>query len=49
VDDQPPLSGSRRLLFWVVAAVLVLIFMPVVMRESIGPPEPDKAASAPAR
>jgi hypothetical protein len=49
VDDHPPLPGSRRLLFWVVAAVLVLIFMPVVMRESIGPPEPDKAASAPAR
>jgi membrane-associated protease RseP (regulator of RpoE activity) len=45
VDDQP-LPGSRRVLFWVVAVVLVLIFMPVVQRESIGPPAPAKAIGA---
>ena len=45
VDDQP-LPGSRRVLFWVVAVVLALIFMPVVQRESIGPAAPAKEIGA---
>jgi hypothetical protein len=32
VADEP-LSPSRRILFWVVAVVLILLFTPVPMRE----------------
>ncbi len=43
VDDRA-LPPSRARLFWVVFATFVIIFMPVPMRSSLGPPE----AAAPA-
>ncbi len=36
VDDQQSLPPSRNALFWVVAVVFALIFMPVPLRVSIG-------------
>jgi membrane-associated protease RseP (regulator of RpoE activity) len=47
VDDHLPLPASRKVLFWVVAVVMFLIFMPVVQRDSIGPAAPVKSAAAP--
>jgi Zn-dependent protease len=46
VDDQP-LPASRKLLFWVMAAVFVAVFMPVVYRTTLAgiqPPPEDAAA-----
>jgi membrane-associated protease RseP (regulator of RpoE activity) len=49
VDDQVPLPASRNALFWVVAVIFALIFMPVPLRMSVGapPPSPESAAQAP--
>ncbi|MBI4511342.1 MAG: site-2 protease family protein [Deltaproteobacteria bacterium] len=33
-----PLTGSRRVLFWLMVAVFVLLFTPVPMREALAPP-----------
>jgi membrane-associated protease RseP (regulator of RpoE activity) len=43
VDDHVPLPKSRRGLFWVVAVVFALIFMPVPLRISVGAPPPEPA------
>ena len=46
IDDERPLPPSRRVLFWVVAVVFALIFMPVVQRESIGNAAPGQRRPA---
>ena len=48
VDDVRPLPRSRAALFWVVAVVFALIFMPVPVRDTIGAdPPPDKGSAPP--
>ena len=37
VDDDAPLPRSRRILFWIVVAVFVMIFMPVPLRMTLAP------------
>jgi membrane-associated protease RseP (regulator of RpoE activity) len=51
VDDQVPLPPSRNALFWIVAVIFALIFMPVPLRMSVGAPplEPDGAPAEVAR
>jgi hypothetical protein len=48
VDDQVPLPVSRNALFWVVAVIFALIFMPVPLRTSVGasPLSPESEAEA---
>ena len=47
VDDQVPLPPSRNALFWIVAVIFALIFMPVPLRMSVGAPlPPDLPASS---
>jgi membrane-associated protease RseP (regulator of RpoE activity) len=46
VDDQVPLPASRNALFWIVAVIFALIFMPVPLRMSVGAPPPDAGASS---
>jgi membrane-associated protease RseP (regulator of RpoE activity) len=48
VDDQQPLPRSRAALFWLVAIVFILIFIPVPLRQTIGaePPPASTGGSA---
>ncbi|HEY0705337.1 MAG TPA: site-2 protease family protein [Polyangia bacterium] len=48
VDDHTPLPRSRTALFWVVAVVFALIFMPVPFGTSVGAPVPQSALTTPA-
>jgi membrane-associated protease RseP (regulator of RpoE activity) len=47
VDDHVPLPPSRGALFWVVAVMFALIFMPVPVRMSVGAPPAMVAPEAP--
>ncbi|HEY0713417.1 MAG TPA: site-2 protease family protein, partial [Polyangia bacterium] len=47
VDDRTPLPPSRTALFWVVAVVFALIFMPVPFGTSVGAPPPKAALLSP--
>jgi membrane-associated protease RseP (regulator of RpoE activity) len=48
VDDYTPLPRSRSALFWLVAVVFALIFMPVPLGTSVGAPPPAAALLSPA-
>ena len=45
VDDQTPLPASRTALFWVVAVMFALIFMPVPLRVTVGAPDAPAEAT----
>jgi hypothetical protein len=44
VDDRP-LPRSRRLLFWVVVAAFITVFMPVPFRMTVAPGLPAASAT----
>jgi membrane-associated protease RseP (regulator of RpoE activity) len=44
VDDAQPLPPSRAALFWLVAIVFVLIFIPIPLRQTVGAEPPPAAA-----
>ena len=49
VNDRVPLPPSRNALFWIVAVIFALIFMPIPLRDSVNfapPPAADRAAGA---